>query len=258
MFANPFSSEELHRRLSAVRQELVARRIEAAVFASPENVFYLTGLDHWGYFAPHLLIVPLDKQPALVTRAMERVSIAKQVAVAEFHGHADSETAADVAARVLAGYRLAGKRLGLEFWASGLNHGLASSLRTQLETDWIDVSRMVDRMRLVKSADEQALMRKAARIGGIAMAAALNAIGDGADEAEVAAHCLFAMINAGGQPPGFGPFIRPESRLWRRACDLGRWKVPAGREGFSGAVGLRLAVPRTVGKTGVPWRTQWA
>lgn len=130
MFANPFSSEELHRRLSAVRQELVARRIEAAVFASPENVFYLTGLDHWGYFAPHLLIVPLDKQPALVTRAMERVSIAKQVAVAEFHGHADSETAADVAARVLAGYGLAGKRLGLEFWASGLNHGLASSLRT--------------------------------------------------------------------------------------------------------------------------------
>ncbi|HKQ95083.1 MAG TPA: aminopeptidase P family N-terminal domain-containing protein, partial [Aestuariivirgaceae bacterium] len=91
MFANPFTSAELDRRLAAVRGALVAKGLEAAVFASPENVFYLTGLDHWGYFAPHLLIVSLDRRPVLVTRAMERVSVEKQVTVADFRGHSDSE-----------------------------------------------------------------------------------------------------------------------------------------------------------------------
>ncbi len=49
--------------------------------------------------SPHLLIVPLDGRPVLVTRAMERVTIEKQVRAAEFRGHSDSETAADLAAR---------------------------------------------------------------------------------------------------------------------------------------------------------------
>ena len=101
MYENPFTAAEIARRLQATRRELAARRLDGAVFASPENVFYLTGLDHWGYFAPHLLFVPLEGKPLLVTRAMERVSVEKQVKSAEFRGHTDSETAADVMATVL-------------------------------------------------------------------------------------------------------------------------------------------------------------
>src|SRR6476646_8144504 len=122
MYHNPFSDGESEARLVRVRQELAGRRLDAAVFASPENVFYLTGLDHWGYFASHLLIVPLEGRPVLVTRSMERVTIEKQVTAADFRGHADSETAADLAARVLAELGLAGKRIGLEYWTSGLSH----------------------------------------------------------------------------------------------------------------------------------------
>lgn len=77
--------------MQATRHELAARRLDGAVFASPENVFYLTGLDHWGYFAPHLLFVPLEGKPLLVTRTMKRVSVEKQVKSAEFRGHSDSE-----------------------------------------------------------------------------------------------------------------------------------------------------------------------
>src|SRR5690349_25061917 len=111
MHDNPFSDAEIARRLGAVRAGLVERGFDGAVVAAPENVFYLTGLDHWGYFAPHLLIVPPDGTPVLVTRAMERVSVEKQVRNAEFRGHSDSETAADMAARVLKDRGLAGKRL---------------------------------------------------------------------------------------------------------------------------------------------------
>src|ERR1051325_4337300 len=126
MHDNPFSDAEIARRLDAFRAELARRGFDGAVVAAPENVFYLTGLDHWGYFAPHLLIVPLAGQNVLVTRAMERVSVEKQVRSAELRGHSDSETAADITARVLKDLKLANKKIGLECWTSGLSFGLAS------------------------------------------------------------------------------------------------------------------------------------
>jgi Xaa-Pro dipeptidase len=209
MHDNPFSSGEIDARLARVRKELQRRRLDAAIFASPENVFYLTGLDHWGYFAPHFLIVPLGGQNVLVTRAMERVSVEKQVRSAEFRGHSDSETAADVAARVLKDLNLADKRIGLEYWTSGLSFGLASSLQNQVTAIWSDITGLADGLRLTKSAEEQALMRRAARISDKAAEAAIAAMADGARESDVAASCIAAMTASGGHPPGFGPFIRP-------------------------------------------------
>lgn len=213
MYDNPFSDAEVAGRVARVQAEIAARGLDAAVFASPENVFWLTGLDHWGYFAPHLLIVPAEGRPVLVTRAMERVSVEKQVRAAGFRGHTDTETAADMAARVLGEAGLADKRLGLEGWTAGMSHGLACALKAQVAADWTDVSGLVDGMRLVKSAEEQALMRRAAAVTDAATGAAIAAISDGAAEADVAAECLAAMARAGGHTPGFGPFIRPASRL---------------------------------------------
>lgn len=213
MDRNPFSEAEIDGRLTRVRDALAERELDAAIFASPENVFYLTGLDHWGYFAPHLLIVPLDGKPVLITRSMEKVTIEKQVKVAEFRGHSDSETAADLAARVIADLRLAGRPIGLEFWTSGLSHGLAVKLQAQTEAEWNDISGLIDRMRRVKSAEEQVLMRQAAKVTDAAAGAAITAISDQASEQEVAAQCVAAMIRAGGHAPGFGPFIRPAARL---------------------------------------------
>src|SRR5947208_8530635 len=114
MHDNPFSAAEIARRLDNVRTAFAARKLDAAIFASPENVFWLTGLDHWGYFAPHLLLMPLEGRPVLVTRAMERVSVEKQVKSAGFRGHSDSETVADMIARVVKDAKLGGGRFGLE------------------------------------------------------------------------------------------------------------------------------------------------
>jgi Xaa-Pro dipeptidase len=213
MHDNPFSTGEISRRHDAVRGVLASRKLDAAIFAAPENVFYLTGLDHWGYFAPHLLLLPLTGEPVLVTREMERVSVEKQVRSAQFCGHRDSETAADMMARVLKEQKLSGKSLGIERWTSGMSQGLGQSLESQISAQWHDVSGLADMLRLVKSPEEQALMRKAARISDIAAEAAISMIADGAHEADVAAACLAAMTKAGGHPAGFGPFIRPGSRL---------------------------------------------
>jgi Xaa-Pro dipeptidase len=101
MHANPFSDAELAARVARVREAMAGRGLDLLLLSTPENIFYLTGLDHWGYFAPHLLVVPPDGEMTLVTRAMERVTIANQVRNARFEGHTDSETVADLAVRLL-------------------------------------------------------------------------------------------------------------------------------------------------------------
>ena len=232
MHDNPFSDGEIGQRLARVRQQLEQRRLDAAIFASPENVFYLTGLDHWGYFAPHLLIVPLAGENVIITRAMERVSVEKQVRSAIFCGHPDSETAADMAARMLKDMKLAGKSIGLEYWTSGLSFGLASSLQSQVTAAWSDITGLADGLRLVKSGEEQALMRRAADISDAAAEAAIAAIADGARESDVAAACGAAMIRAGGHPPGFGPFIRPGGRLGEEHATWGDGRYKKGEPVF--------------------------
>jgi Xaa-Pro dipeptidase len=232
MHDNPFTDAELARRLRAFRAALASRGLDGAVVAAPENVFYLTGLDHWGYFAPHLLIVPLEGAPVLVTRAMEKVSVEKQVRNAAFHGHSDSETAADMAARILRDLGLGNKRVGLECWTAGLSHGLALALQALVDARWEDISGILDDQRLVKSAEEQALMRRAAAITDAAAGAAIDALGDGAAETEVAAACLAAMTRAGGSPPAFGPFIRPGNRLGEEHATWGDGQYRAGEPVF--------------------------
>src|SRR3546814_9677714 len=55
----------------------------------------------------------------LVTRAMERVTIANQVRNARFEGHGDHETAAEAAARVLLALGPGLREIGTEQWSSG-------------------------------------------------------------------------------------------------------------------------------------------
>ncbi len=240
MHRNPFSDSELAGRLARVRAAIGERGLEAAVLAAPESVFYLTGLDHWGYFAPHLLIVPLEQEPVLVTRAMEAVTIGAQVRAARFAGHGDAETAAEAAAREMAGLGLAGRPVGIEGWTAGMSYGLGARLQGLAPAKWRDVSGLVDGLRLVKSREEQGLMRAAAAVTRAGAAAAVAAIGDGVAEREVAAACVAAMIRAGGDPPGFGPFIRPGARLGEEHTTWGEGRF---REGepvvleLSGCVG---------------------
>jgi len=162
MHANPFSDAELARRVAATRVAMARHGVDVALLSAPENIFYLCGLDHWGYFAPHVLIVPAEGDMVLVTRQMEQVAIRNMVRNALFLGHDESETAADVVTRHLNG-RCAGRVLGIEAWSAGLSLGLGERLRDGIEAGcWQDITGMVDDLRLVKSAEEQGFVRRAA------------------------------------------------------------------------------------------------
>lgn len=209
-----FPREELSRRLEATRRAMHAGGLDALVVSVPENIYYLTGLDHWGFFACHILVVPAEGSLALMCRRMERVTVENQVSNAEFYGHADTEEPADHVLRILSDRGLTGARLGIEKRSLFLTPRIHEMIvRGAPNADWVDGSGLLDDLRLVQSPLEQQYTRKAAAAADAGTLAAIEAISAGATDYEVAAECQRAMTLAGSEYPGFGPFIRPTRRL---------------------------------------------
>lgn len=85
-----FPKSEYNRRLKRVREAMTARKLDAVLISCPENIYYLTGLDHMGYFAYQMLVVPLEGTPILITRAMERATVESQVPDLIHVGYSDA------------------------------------------------------------------------------------------------------------------------------------------------------------------------
>jgi Xaa-Pro dipeptidase len=255
--ANPavFPSEEFDARLERVRAAMAVDDLAGLVVTTPENIFYLTGLDHQGFFALHLLIVTAAGAMTLIARAMEGVTVADQVTGARFVGYADNEDPARVACGILGDEGLADGRIGVEkhslFFPPRVYDALLGGTPQAV---WVDSSRLIDELRLIKSPREITYTREAAAVTDAMMQAAIDAAKAGVNEREVAAEAHRAMILAGGGTPGFGPFIRPTPRLgqehttWQdrplvegegllleMAACVHRYHAPAGRFVFIGA-----------------------
>lgn len=212
--APPFPPDELDARLARVHRQMAARGLDALLITKPENIYYLTGLNHQGYFAYHGLIVDPDRPLTLITRAMERVTIEDQVPQVEFIGHSDSEGAASVTAEALRARGHTRSRIGIETYSQAFPPALYEGICRRLpNAGWQDATWLVDELRLVKSPREVELLRQAARVSDIMMEAAMAAAVLGNNERDVAAEVYRAMILAGGEHPGFAPFIRPTPRL---------------------------------------------
>jgi Xaa-Pro dipeptidase len=84
-----FPISEYDARLEKLRARMEERGLGGMLVTAPENVFYLTGLEHQGYFAYQALVVALDGPPILVTRAMERATVGDQVPWVVHMGYSD-------------------------------------------------------------------------------------------------------------------------------------------------------------------------
>src|SRR5687767_3108663 len=98
MTASFFSSSELDSRVARTRREMDEAGLAALVVASPENIYYLAGLNHQGHFAFTALVVPPDGSLLLVARAMEAPTIAAQVPQSVHVPYADDQDPAAVLA----------------------------------------------------------------------------------------------------------------------------------------------------------------
>lgn len=74
-----FSDAEFEDRIKRVRNIIAANGLDACIITNPENIYYLTGLNHQGYFAYTSLIMPAAKEPVLIIRTMEKMIVEDMV-----------------------------------------------------------------------------------------------------------------------------------------------------------------------------------
>lgn len=126
-----FPPGEYERRLAAVRRSMEERDLDALLVSTPENIYYLCGFDHMGYFAYQALLVPASGTPVLITRAMEKSTVADQVGHLAHVGYADGVKppagAPESDDLVLATTADDGRAAGLRPWEMSYGHRAAAA-----------------------------------------------------------------------------------------------------------------------------------
>lgn len=207
--AADFPSEEFQTRLQATRTSMWLRGMNALLVVSPENIYYLLGLNHQGYFSFTLLVLPMEGAPLLVTRAMERMTVSTQVPGCMHVPFEEDEDPSIAAVHAIELATSVGDSLGVEQSAMHIPLDVWDRVREKLtDREWADASGLVEEVRAVKSEAEIAFVRRAARISDRAVQRGIATAGSGITERTVAAAIYHEMIYGGSEHPGFAPFIR--------------------------------------------------
>lgn len=202
----PFSVEEFSRRLRLVRETAAARRLDALVINSPENLYYLTGYHSLGYFAHQVLIIPSDAEPCLVVRYIEQSNVWHRSWVQNVEIWRDTEDPLSVSERVLA--KSKPKHVGIEMRSWFLTPAEYHQLTALMPgVRFEDCSGLVETYRATKSPEELAYVRAAAGVSSAAVIAGIEAFATARTDLDVAAAVHHAMILAGGEYPPLPPLI---------------------------------------------------
>jgi Xaa-Pro dipeptidase len=190
------------------------RGLDALLMTSPENIFYLTGLNHQGHFAFTALLLTAEGDCLLVARAMERPTLAAQVPGCEHVLFKDGEDPAEAVARAVNASGLGRGRIGVEKDKMSFPIRVWEDVVVRIpRAKWEDGAELVDGVRVVKSTAEIDCIRQAAAISDRAMQSGIRAAGVGANEREMAAEVYRSMVASGGEHPGLAPLIRTGDRL---------------------------------------------
>jgi Xaa-Pro dipeptidase len=176
------------------------------VLFGPHNIQYLTGMDSENLFDPQACILPADGDPVLVILDFElgRFENSAWLAKPVLYGSFDDPIAAFASAIDAAG--LSRGRIGIEQRAiNAQQHAQLARLLPEARLE--DAFGIVEPVRLVKSADEIALMRRAAGMTDNAVAAGFAAISDGHRDHEVAAAITAALYSEGSHLICWGPIV---------------------------------------------------
>jgi len=203
--AKPFSHDEYARRQERLLSEMADAKLDALLLFSQESMYWLTGYETFGFCFFQCLVVKADGSTHLLTRVADlrqahaTSTIENIVLWRDYEG---ANPALDLR-NLLNGLGLLGCRIGVEYRAHGLNGADCRRLDEQLLSfaKIVDISGLIDRLRLVKSPEEIAMIRKAAQLSDDVFAAALPKIAPGVGEADILAAMMSANLKSDGDFP---------------------------------------------------------
>lgn len=223
----PVSRERIDHRLSRLRDLMGESDVDLCVFTSPENIYYLTGIDIGGRTRPHALVVRRDGAHAYITRVLEKLwhpHWARLSWAADWHFYSDDSSLpaeiAVVAKRLGHGPTT---KIGLEHDRPTISYADVRSIMAAVGTETLHASsQLIERLRMIKDPEEVDLMRKAGEITRAGIEAAAEIIRNGGTEAEAAGEAFARMARHwGSQALAGGPFVASGKRS---AMAHGNWE----------------------------------
>lgn len=215
----PFERAEFAARVAKTKRRMAEAGLDAMICSDPANMNYLTGYNGWSFYVHQCVMVLQDlEQPLWLGRAQD-VNGARLTTVLpdeNILGYDDefvqSRTRHPMqeAARHLAARGLGAGHIGVEADSYYFTGRSLDVLRAELpDAKIIDADGLVNWVRAVKSDAEIGLMRQAARITEKIMQTAIEQIGAGVRQCDVAAAIQDAGARGTPEYAGDYPAIVP-------------------------------------------------
>jgi ectoine hydrolase len=214
----PFSQAEYDRRISKTRAAMAKAGLDAIYVTDPSNQAWLTGYDGWSFYVHQGVILRLEGEPLWWGRYMDSLGALRTCWMnpENIQGYADHFVQStvrhpmqDLAGRIK-GLGLEGARIGVEmenYYYSAKAHAV---LTEELPNATLaDATALVNWQRMVKSADEIAFIRKAARISEKVVQVAIDRAEPGVRKNDLVADIMHAGITGVGDDWGDYPAIVP-------------------------------------------------
>ena len=214
----PFSPAEYERRIALTRLAMEAAGLDALFITDPSNQAWLTGYDGWSFYVHQGVLLRMEGEPIWWGRFMDSIGAQRTCWMSEesIFGYADSYVQStvrhpmqDLAERMRTlGLEVA--RIGVEmenYYYSAKAHAV---LTEELPNARIsDATALVNWQRLVKSSEEIAFIRKAARISEKVIRTAMDRAAPGVRKNELVADIFHAGITGVDEDWGDYPAIVP-------------------------------------------------
>ena len=199
------SREVFARRLARAQQELQARKVDLLIATPGTNYEYLTGYNPGRSERLIALLLPASGDPTIVCPSFEVERIRQHSVVAAMRGWEEQDDPYRLVRQALQEMKLRARAVALE---STTAYAVALRLQDTLGGRFVDAAPITDRLRIIKSPEEIALIRQAIDITEAAIAATFAKLAAGASEREVAQLLSGEMRQRGAEGGGlvqFGP-----------------------------------------------------
>ncbi|WP_298908520.1 aminopeptidase P family protein [uncultured Aliiroseovarius sp.] len=177
----PFSDAEYERRLAGLRKIMAARGVEAVVFSSMHNIAYYSGFLYCAFGRPYALVVTADRSTTVSANIDAgqpwRRCYGDNVIYTDWERNNYWRAVKNLVGNA--------KSIGIEGDHMTLaQRGLAEEFLS--DSTFTDIAGDTMQARMIKSAEEIALIREGARIADVGGAAIHDAIRVGAREIDIA------------------------------------------------------------------------
>ncbi len=214
----PFSADEYARRLAKVRQAMALQEIDLLFIEDPSNMAWVTGYDGWSFYVHQGVLVFHDADPLWWGRSQDAHGAVRTVwmqddCVAWYPDHYVQSTMChpmELLAAIIRDRGYGDKRVGVEQENYYFTAKAFLTLQQELpDAILADATGLVNWQRLIKSDDEIAYMRKAARISEKIIDGIVEHIEPGARKADLVAEIYANAVRGIDDDWGDYPAIVP-------------------------------------------------